>query len=191
MTGASRGIGQKIAISYARAGAAQIAIGARSNLDATAQAVVEAARAAGKPKPKVLSVTLDVCDRASVAKAAADVEAAFGRLDVVVNNAGYLSEFKPLLDGDEDEWWLNWEINVRGIYRVTKAFLPLLLKGGDKTVLNVSSIGAMGLRPGASGYQTSKYAVLKMSEFFMADYANQVRSFYRSCSLDDWNECGF
>jgi len=91
----------------------------------------------------------------------------------LINNAGYLEEFIPIIDSDPSEWWKTWEVNVRGIYYVTKAFLPLLLKGGDKTVVNLSSIGAHGLRPGASGYQTTKLAVLKFTEFIMAEHTDQ------------------
>jgi NAD(P)-dependent dehydrogenase (short-subunit alcohol dehydrogenase family) len=68
--------------------------------------------------------------------------------------------------------WSTWEINYRGVYWVTKDFLPLLLGTPDglKTVLNVSSIGAHGLRPGHSAYQTTKNALLRFTEFLMAEY---------------------
>ena len=56
---------------------------------------------------------------------------------------------------------------------MTKAFLPLMLKGGQKTVVNLSSIGAMGLRNGASGYQPSKMALLRFTEFMMVEYGKE------------------
>jgi len=56
---------------------------------------------------------------------------------------------------------------------VSKAFIPLLLKGGDKTIVNLSSVGALNLTPGGSAYQTTKFAVLKFTEFLCVDYGEQ------------------
>ena len=64
---------------------------------------------------------------------------------------------------------------MKGVYLVTRSLLPLLLKteGGLKTVLNISSVGALRQRPGASGYQTTKLAVLRFGEFLNAEYGDQ------------------
>jgi NAD(P)-dependent dehydrogenase (short-subunit alcohol dehydrogenase family) len=108
-----------------------------------------------------------------VKNAAAETEKAFGRLDILINNAGYLESALPIADSEPDEYWKTWEINYRGVYWATKAFLPLLIKSQDglKTIVNLSSTGAHGLRPGMSAYQASKFAVLKLSEFTCAEYA--------------------
>lgn len=121
----------------------------------------------------MLKVKLDVVDKESVASAARETEKAFGKLDILINNAGYLSEFIPITEGDSDEWWMNWEVNVRGLYLVTKAFLPLILKGGDKTIINLSSIGALFISPGGSGYQAAKFALLRFTEHLNVDYGRQ------------------
>lgn len=67
------------------------------------------------------------------------------------------------------------QVNLKGPYLVTKAFLPLMLKTEDsmRTILNVSSIGAQLIGPGASGYQTSKLALLRFGEFLNNDYKDQ------------------
>jgi NAD(P)-dependent dehydrogenase (short-subunit alcohol dehydrogenase family) len=98
---------------------------------------------------------------------------AFGGLDVVINNAGYMGRAKPVVDSDPEEYWMTWEINYRGVYWVTKYFLPLLLKKEDglKTIVNLSSKGAHALVPGMSAYQVSKFAILKFSESVCAEYA--------------------
>jgi len=88
----------------------------------------------------------------------------------LINNAGYRSDFVPLLERDPDEWWQNWEVNIRGVFWVTRAFIPLMLKGGDKTIINLSSIGAHFMSPGASGYQASKVALLRFTEHLNVDY---------------------
>ena len=72
--------------------------------------IEDAAKKTGKKAPKVLSVKLDVEDRASVEKGAKDVEAGFGRLDILINNAGYLEKATPIADSDPDEWWKTWTI---------------------------------------------------------------------------------
>ena len=56
---------------------------------------------------------------------------------------------------------------------MTRSFLPIMLKGGDKQIVNLSSIGAHMVRPGMSGYQTSKMAILRFSEFTNAEYEEQ------------------
>ena len=81
----------------------------------------------------------------------------------------------PVLDGDEAAYWHAFEVNVRGTYWLAKAFLPLLLGcGGDKTFVAISSMGAHICTPGASAYQTSKFAVVRFAEFLMADYGKEV-----------------
>jgi len=176
ITGASKGIGRATAHAFAKAGAAAIALGARSDLHALEQEILAVAGTAHPelPPPRVVRVPLDVADPASVQGAAAQVEEALeGRLDLLINNAGYLEASAPLAESDPDEWWKAMTVNLRGPYLVTRALLPLLLQGGDKTVVNTSSIGAHHVRPGASGYQTSKLALLRLTEFLAAEYADQ------------------
>ena len=144
ITGASKGVGKAIAISYAKAGASGIAIAARSSLEAVTKEVKEAAANSGRPEPEVLALKLDVTDRANVEAAAQEASKAFnGRLDILINNAGYLSSFKGIPDSDPDDWWHDWEVNVKGVYLVTRAFWPLLLKSSLKIILNLSSVGAV------------------------------------------------
>ncbi|OAG00195.1 NAD-P-binding protein [Paraphaeosphaeria sporulosa] len=175
ITGASKGIGRATAISYAKAGASQIAIAARTDMKEVEAEMMAAAKDAGKSAPQVLRLQVDVTDDRSVQDAAKQIEQTFGRLDVLINNAGYLEKFVPLHESEIDEWWKVWEVNIKGVYLITRALLPLLLKSKDslRTILNVSSIGANIIMPGASGYQAGKLALLRFGEFLNADYADQ------------------
>ncbi|KAK4992702.1 hypothetical protein LTR66_006213 [Elasticomyces elasticus] len=173
ITGASRGLGREAALAYAKAGASFIILAARSHLADLEKEVRSAATQNGRDAPKTLSISVDITSLESVQAAAKKVEEAFGRLDILLNNAGYLEEFKPVAESDPDEWWKVFTINVKGSYLVTRAFIPLLLKGGDKTIVNVSSIGAHVLVPGASGYQTTKLALLRFTEFVDCEYKDQ------------------
>ncbi|CAI7602300.1 unnamed protein product [Penicillium pancosmium] len=173
VTGASKGIGRAVAVSFAQAGASSIALGARSSLDATEAAVRDAAGSSGHPPPKVLKLVLDVADEQSVADAAVEVERDFGRLDVLVNNAGRVEKWVPLAETDPKAWWGTWEVNLKGTYLMIRAMLPLLLKGGERTIVNMNSIGAHLTRPGASAYQTGKLAMLRLTQFTCVEYAAQ------------------
>ncbi|KAI9815996.1 MAG: hypothetical protein M1827_001988 [Pycnora praestabilis] len=173
ITGASKGIGRATSIAYAKAGAEAIGIAARSNLSSLEEEMKKAATSAGKKVPKILALSLDVLDLKSIEAAVAEFEKAFGRLDILINNAGYLEIFTPIADSDPDDYWRTWNMNMRGPYLMTRAFLPLLLKGGDMQIVNLSSIGAHNLRPGASGYQTTKFALLKFTEFINAEYGDK------------------
>ncbi|KAH3222882.1 hypothetical protein KXV77_007231 [Aspergillus fumigatus] len=155
ITGASRGIGLATAHSFARAGAPSIAIAARGPLDTVETALLSTAKEAGHPPPTILKLTLDVADDASVAAAAEE------------------SHGFPLRKSDPADWWGCWEVNVKGVYLVMRAFIPLLRKGTQKTIVNVSSVGALWVAPGASAYQTGKFAVLRLTEFVMAEYGSE------------------
>ncbi|CAN8097793.1 unnamed protein product [Discula destructiva] len=176
ITGASRGIGAAIARSYAAAGASRIAIAARAPPTHIAEAIVTAAQSSSRAAPQILSLAIDVTSQSSVQAAVKQVEAAFGgRLDVLVNNAGYLEHFNAIAESDPAEWWTTMTINLQGPYLLSRAFVPLLLatKGGQKTILNTASIGALVVMPGGSGYQTSKLALLRLTEFLAVEYGDK------------------
>jgi NAD(P)-dependent dehydrogenase (short-subunit alcohol dehydrogenase family) len=170
VSGASKGIGRAIAVSFAQAGAAHIALGARSTLDDVELEVLDAAKQAGHSAPHILKLSLDVTNESSVAEAVKQTEMAFGRLDMLINNAGRLETWRPIADSEPASWWETWEVNVKGTYLMTRAFLPLLLKGGEKTIINLGSIGAHLTRPTASAYQSSKLALLRLTQFTAAEY---------------------
>lgn len=173
ITGASKGVGRATAISFAKAGAEGIVIGARSDLSSLETEIQEAAKAVGKTCPKVLPIKLDLLDHQNVKDAVEQVEKTFGRLDILINNAGHLAESRSIIDSDPDDWWQTFEVNIRGVYWMTRGLLPMMLTGGLKTIINVASTGANSLRPGASGYQTSKFALLRFTEFTMTEDSEQ------------------
>lgn len=175
MTGASKGIGRETAISFARAGATQIAILARSDLQDVEKTVKAMAKEAGREEPKVLSFAVDVTDKLGIDGVFSVIEEQFGGLDIVVNNAGYMETFKPIAQSDVDQWWKVWHVNMFGTYLIVRASIPLLLKNIDglKTIVNVSSVAAHLLMRGASSYQTSKFALLRFTESINAEYGEE------------------
>lgn len=173
ITGASRGLGRAMALSFAKAGASFIAIGARGDMTSLIEAIRDKATAAKRNPPKVLPLKLDVTSQESIDIAARSVKEEFGRIDIVVNNAGVTSGLSKIADTDPDQWWRTWVVNVRGTYLVTRAFLPLMLQGGDKQIVNVCTVGAHLVGPGASAYQSSKLAQLRFTEFVSAEYKDE------------------
>lgn len=95
---------------------------------------------------------------------------AFGcHLDVLVNNAAHQEPYRSILDADPDVYWKTWEVNVRGLFNMTRAFLPMLIDTRAKydglgIMINVASSGALSVRKGGASYRTSKLAVLRWTE---------------------------
>ena len=173
LSGASKGIGRAAAISFVKAGVAAIAIAARSDLSTIERQMHETATAAGKKVPHIKTLFLDVLDLQSIERAAEETTKAFGRLDILINNAGAMEEFKPTIDSDPDQWWQTWTVNIRGTYLLTRALLPLMLKGGDKHIIILASIGAFMPAPGGSGYQITKLALLRYADYLNIEYGAQ------------------
>ena len=114
-------------------------------------------------------------ERIEVQKAGAKVAETFGGLDVLINNAGRFEPYAPFLGSDADSYWEIWEVNLGGTFNVARYFLPVMLNTnkGLKTIINISSIGALTVRKGASGCRSTKLALLPWTEFLNADYGEQ------------------
>ncbi|KAL8700832.1 MAG: hypothetical protein Q9224_000780 [Gallowayella concinna] len=176
LSGASKGVGRAAAFSFVKAGITAIAIAARSDLSSLEQELNEVGATTGrKDTPYIKTIVLDMSDPQSVERAAVETFHAFqGKLDLLINNAGTMEEFKPTLEGDPDQWWNTWTINVRGTYLLTRSLLPMLLRGDghmDKQIIMLTSIGAFMPAPGGSAYQMSKLALLRYAEYLNIEYA--------------------
>lgn len=158
ITGAGSGIGRALALACAGRGS-RLAL---SDVDGAGLAgTVEAAAAAGARE--VLPDRLDVADRAAVAGYADHVAGHFGRVNVVVNNAG-VSLTGPVaeLAYDDLDWIMG--VNFWGVVHGSKEFLPHLVASGDGHLVNLSSLFGLMSMPGQSAYNASKYAVRGFSE---------------------------
>ncbi|HRO60746.1 MAG TPA: SDR family oxidoreductase [Burkholderiaceae bacterium] len=155
VTGAASGFGAEIARQYAAEGA-KVAV-ADIN-EAGAKAVADALGASA------IAVTCDVSKRADIDALVAKTVEAFGRIDVVVNNAGWTHRNQPLLEVDEATFDRVYDINVKSIFHMTHAVVPLMRKQGGGVILNVGSTAGIRPRPGLTWYNSSKGAVNVMSK---------------------------
>ncbi|EWZ29852.1 uncharacterized protein FOBCDRAFT_145612 [Fusarium oxysporum Fo47] len=173
ITGASKGIWKATAIGFDMAGCSKIILAARSDMTKIEAAIRDAAKKANWPQPLVHSIRLDLTSEESV-KAAAETakDILDGSLDILINNAGCLEEWKPVTESDPSEWW-TWEVTMEGIYLSARYFIALLLNSSAKTIINISSVGVQIIVPGASAYQTSKFALCRFTEFINKKYYEQ------------------
>jgi 3-oxoacyl-[acyl-carrier protein] reductase len=153
VTGGGRGIGRSIALELAAAGV-EVAVAAR-----TAAEIRQTAEEVGG-----LAIECDVSDRASVEGMVERVEAAHGRIDLLVANAGTTVEEGAAWELEPADWWHVFEVNILGVYLCCRAVIPGMLARGGGRIVNVAS-GAAYL-PGSSStaYSASKAAVHRFSE---------------------------
>jgi len=166
VTGAGSGIGQAIAIGYAREGAQVIALD--MNGEAAAQTVKQIEAAGGKAK----SFTLDVSRRDDCMAMAKTIEAEVGRISILVNNAG-INRRNPFA-GDPAAFLKDWQdimaVNLNGVFNVTHAFLAQL-RAAKGRIVNIGSIQSfVHVRtPNSAAYTTSKHGVLGFTKALAAE----------------------
>ena len=164
ITGASRGFGRRLAEAVLEVG---------DDLVATARRPEQLDDLAARYGERIRSVALDVTDAAGASSAVKEAVNAFGRLDVVVNNAGYANS-APIEEMAEDDFRAQIETNLFGVVNVTRAALPVLRAQRSGVFVQFSSIGGrVGGTPGMGAYQTAKFAVEGFSEVL----ANEVAPF--------------
>ena len=167
VTGASRGIGEATARHLAALGAA-VVLAARSG-DAVERLATEIRDAGGRAE----AVACDVARFEDVEAAVARTVEAFGRLDVLVNNAGLIDPIARLTDSDPDAWGQVIDVNVKGVYHGLRAALPVMVAAGGGTIVTVSSGAATSALEGWSHYCSSKAAALSLTACAHKEYGDQ------------------
>jgi 3-oxoacyl-[acyl-carrier protein] reductase len=171
VTGAASGIGRAAALALASAGY-DVAIN-YSKSEAAAKAVAEEA---GRSGARTLLCRCDVADESGVRAMLEAVEENFGRLDVLINNAGTTAAWKPkdLETLSLEDWDRVFAVNVRGLFQVTRAAVPLL-RASKGCVVNTASI--VGLRPGPQPlpYAASKAAVVNLTKTLAWNLGPEIR----------------
>ena len=150
ITGSSRGFGRELV---------QAALEAGDVVAATARRPEQLADLVDRYGERVLPLALDVTDAAAAVAAIAAARDRFGRIDVVVNNAGY-ANVAPIETGDDDDFRTQFETNFWGVYNVSKAAIPVLREQQGGLIIQFSSMGGrVGGSAGIASYQAAKFAI--------------------------------
>jgi 3-oxoacyl-[acyl-carrier protein] reductase len=159
VTGAARGLGRASALACAKAGA-DIALGLRDAKAASGQALAKEIEALGR---RALPFQMDVAHLDQIESAIAAAEAAFGRIDVLVNNAG-ITRDQLLVRMKDDDWDQVLDTNLRGVFLMTRAVGKVMMRQKSGRIINIASTaGAMG-NPGQVNYSAAKAGVIGLTK---------------------------
>lgn len=160
ITGSSRGLGNAIT---------RAALGAGNRVAATARRPEQLGGLAGEHGDRFAALPLDVTDPEQARMALAAAHERFGRIDVVVNNAGY-AHVAPIETADDEDFRAQFETNFWGVYHVSRAATPILRRDGGGLIVQISSIGGrVGSSPGIASYQAAKFAIDGFSRVLRAE----------------------
>ena len=150
ITGSSRGFGRALTLAALEAG---------DRVAATARRPEQLDELATAYPDRLEALALDVTDAAAVGAAINQARQRFGRLDVIVNNAGY-ANVSPIETGDDEDFRAQFETNFWGVYHVSKAAIPVLRAQGGGLIMQFSSMGGrVGGSAGIASYQSAKFAI--------------------------------
>ncbi len=167
ITGGNAGIGEAIARRFAREGASVVVTGRRKDL--LDQIVADIAREGGR----AVSVAGSVADETHARAAVDQAVRTFGKLDVLVNNAGIGAFGKQLHETDDATWDEVLAVNLTGAFRMTRASVPAMLEAGGGSIINISSIASLVGIPMLAAYSASKGGMDSLTRCTAIDYAKQ------------------
>lgn len=162
ITGSSRGFGRSLVSAALEAG---------DRVVATARRPEQLGDFVEKYGERILTIALDVTDAEQCCAAISEGVARFGRLDVIVNNAGY-ANISPIEHASDNDFRTQFETNFWGVYNVSKAVIPVLRGQGGGLIMQFSSVGGrVGGSPGLGSYQAAKFAIDGFSRVLQAETA--------------------
>ncbi len=167
ITGGNAGIGEAVAKTLAREGAAVVITGRREH---ELERVVQDIR---REHGHALAVTGSVTDEQHARAAVEQTVRQFGSLDILVNNAGIGDFGRRLHEMDDSTWQQVMEINVTGVFRMTRAAVPQMLKQQSGSIVNISSIASLVGLPLLPAYAASKGALDALTRAIAIDYAKE------------------
>jgi len=167
VTGGNAGIGEAIARSFAREGALVVITGRRQGeLDRVVRDIV-------REQGKAFAVAGSVTDESHVQETVRRAVLQFGRLDILVNNAGVGDFGKRLHEIDDTTWMRVLDVNLTGVFRMTRAALPQMLEQGMGAIINISSVASLIGIPALPAYAASKGALDALTRALAIDYAKE------------------
>ena len=163
VSGAGPGLGRDVALACGREGAT-VVVAART--EDNVRALAAEVEAAGAP---ALGLRLDITDGEQCRATVQRIVDAYGRLDVLVNNAFDDGDHTPFLDADLDRWRRTTEVNLFGTLQLTQACAPQMVAQGDGRIVMVNSMSAVRIRPGWGAYTASKAGLAAVTKVLAAE----------------------
>lgn len=163
VTGSSQGIGKAIAKLFLAEGAS-VVLNSRND-DAHAQVARDELSG-----PKTMYVMADVSNRSQVEEMVRAAQDRFGRVDVVVNNAG-MNMFTDPLKMTQEQWQRCFAVDLEGAWNVTRAALPSMLERGAGNIVNIASVHGHKIIPGCFPYPVAKHALIGLTRSLAIEYA--------------------
>lgn len=164
ITGAASGMGKEEALAFAKVGA--IVVVADLNLKGAEAVAAEINENAGNALPICVNVT----KIEELENLVQTVTEKFGRIDVLINNAGIFDKYTNSLETSEQQWDLIFDINLKAIYRLTNLVLPGMMERQSGAIVNIASIAGLVAQMGGAAYTASKHGVIGYTKHLAAIY---------------------
>jgi NAD(P)-dependent dehydrogenase (short-subunit alcohol dehydrogenase family) len=165
ITGAGEGIGKHIAMVLSKK---HYAVGVNDIVAKKAEATAEAI---DMTRQQALPLPADVSKEAEVKDMASKVEKTWGRLDVLINNAGLVDQHGTVVEQDMEIWQRLIDVHLKGTFLVSKVFAPLMFKSGGGRIVNIASIAGMVTFPRRTGYGPAKSGVIRLTQILALEWA--------------------
>lgn len=171
VTGGASGMGRSMVLEFADKGASVVAVDIDE--DGLSEVISEVTADGGE----AISVLGDVSDRDSIETVVEQAIDEYGTIDVLCNNAGILDDYAPAGETSEELWDSVMDINLKGLFLLTKTALPALMDGEDEgVVINTASIAGKVAGGGGAAYTSSKHAVVGFTKQLSHDYGPEIRA---------------
>ncbi len=169
VTGASSGIGRAVAALFAKEGAKVVAAARRAERLEDLKNEIADGNFAGE----IFPISVDVSNDDDLKKLVDSTLEKYGTIDILINNAGILDEYKSLENIEEDLWMKVFEVNVHAVMKLSKLVLPTMQENKKGTIINTASVGGLHGMRGGLAYVSSKHAVVGMTKNIAFTYASE------------------
>lgn len=165
VTGAASGMGVSEAKAFAKAGAKVVVA------DVNAEGAKQVAKEIADEGGEAIGIGVDLTDLEQLQSMVDDINSHYGRIDVLVNNAGVFDKYTTLLDTSDELWDMIYNINIKAVFRLTKLVLPQMIERGSGAIVNIASIAGLIANKGGAAYTSSKHAVIGLTKHLSSTYA--------------------
>jgi NAD(P)-dependent dehydrogenase (short-subunit alcohol dehydrogenase family) len=167
--GRERGMGQAAVMTFAEHGA-KVAVTDLARNDEEQAGIERVAEAARQRGNEALALTLDITDRAQVEAAIARVIDTFGRIDVLINNAGTAIGAGPYLEQTDTQWDVSYQVHLKGTHYMCQAVIPQMQAQGGGAIVNNASMLGVAAEPYSAAYTATKFGVVGLTKAIAAEF---------------------